>query len=53
VPADTIFIQSDIDNIATDAETSSLTAWKTYRVTLNRIDANTADEISWPENWHK
>lgn len=38
----------DLDE-ATDAETAALKAWKQYRVAVNRIDANTADEISWPE----
>lgn len=38
----------DLDE-ATDAETNSLKAWKQYRVAVNRIDANTADDITWPE----
>lgn len=38
----------DLDE-ATDAETASLKAWKQYRVAVNRIDANTADEITWPD----
>lgn len=38
----------DLDE-ATDAETASLKAWKQYRVAVNRIDANTADEITWPK----
>ncbi|NWA62957.1 tail fiber assembly protein [Pantoea sp. B9002] len=38
----------DLDE-ATDAETALLKAWKQYRVAVNRIDANTADEITWPK----
>ncbi|PJZ05020.1 phage tail protein [Pantoea rodasii] len=38
----------DLDE-ATDAETSSLKLWKQYRVAVNRIDANTADDITWPD----
>jgi len=34
---------------ATDDETASLKAWKQYRVAVNRIDANTADDITWPD----
>ncbi|WP_292970847.1 tail fiber assembly protein [Pantoea sp. UBA4549] len=37
----------DLDE-ATDEETSSLKAWKQYRVAVNRIDANIADDIAWP-----
>lgn len=33
---------------ATDAETASLKAWKQYRVALNRIDASTAEDVTWP-----
>lgn len=33
---------------ATDAETASLKAWKQYRVTVNRIDANISEDIDWP-----
>lgn len=36
-------------SIATDAETAALTAWKQYRVSLNRTDTSTAPEINWPE----
>lgn len=39
---------ADLD-MATDAEKSALPLWKKYRVLLNRIDANTADEIAWPD----
>lgn len=35
--------------MATDKETRLLPLWKQYRVLLNRIDANTPDEIDWPE----
>lgn len=37
----------DLDE-ATDSETASLKAWKQYRVAVNRIDANTADNVTWP-----
>lgn len=33
---------------ATDAESSSLTEWKKYRVLLMRIDTSTAPDITWP-----
>ncbi|MDI9276154.1 tail fiber assembly protein [Pantoea sp. EABMAA-21] len=33
---------------ATDDETAFLKAWKQYRVAVNRIDANTSDDITWP-----
>lgn len=39
---------ADLD-MATDSETASLKLWKQYRVALNRIDANTAGDITWPE----
>ncbi|WP_455853111.1 tail fiber assembly protein [Pantoea endophytica] len=39
---------ADLD-MATDSETASLKLWKQYRVALNRIDANTANVITWPE----
>lgn len=35
--------------IATEAESTQLTAWQTYRVLLRRIDVNTAPDIHWPE----
>ncbi|WFQ80730.1 tail fiber assembly protein [Xenorhabdus sp. SF857] len=38
----------DLD-MATDAEKSSLTAWRKYRVLLNRVDCATAPDIQWPE----
>jgi hypothetical protein len=33
----------------TERELASLTAWKKYRVALNRLDLSTAPEITWPE----
>lgn len=33
---------------ATDEETTALPLWKKYRIMLSRIDANTADAITWP-----
>jgi|SRR5688572_2760366 hypothetical protein len=38
----------DIDD-ATEAERASLTAWKKYRVALNRLDLSDAPDITWPE----
>lgn len=35
---------------ATEDEAASLKAWKQYRVAVNRIDANTAEDITWPES---
>lgn len=35
--------------MATEEETALLPLWKKYRVLLSRIDANTADEVKWPE----
>ena len=35
--------------IHTDEEESQLTAWKTYRVLLSRIDTSIAPDIAWPE----
>ena len=37
----------DLDE-ATDDEKSQLTAWKKYRVLLNRVDTSTAPSIEWP-----
>ncbi|MBI0275316.1 tail fiber assembly protein [Hafnia alvei] len=34
--------------MATEAEETSLTAWRTYRVLLSRIDTSTAPDIDWP-----
>jgi hypothetical protein len=35
--------------IATDEEAALLTAWKKYRVLLNRVDTSKAPDIEWPE----
>ncbi|MDC9588231.1 tail fiber assembly protein, partial [Xenorhabdus sp. XENO-10] len=35
--------------IATDTEKSVLTAWRKYRVLLNRVDCSTAPDVKWPE----
>ncbi|CDM90266.1 tail fiber assembly protein [Xenorhabdus bovienii] len=43
-------LQDAVDlNIATDAEKSALTAWRKYRVLLNRVDCTTAPDVKWPE----
>lgn len=43
-------LQDAVDlGIATETETASLTAWKTYRVLLNRVDTTAVPEITWPE----
>ncbi|WP_338149528.1 tail fiber assembly protein, partial [Xenorhabdus bovienii] len=43
-------LQDAVDlNIATDAEKSSLTEWRKYRVLLNRVDCTTAPDVKWPE----
>lgn len=39
---------ADLD-MATDDEKSALTAWKKYRVLLNRVDTSTAPAITWPD----
>lgn len=44
-----IFQDAVDEGIATDEEKAALSVWKKYRVTLSRIDANTADVIDWPE----
>lgn len=36
-------------DMATDDEKQKLTAWKKYRVLLNRVDANTSSKVSWPD----
>lgn len=42
-------LQDAVDlDIATEDEAAALTAWKNYRVLLNRIDTSTAPDISWP-----
>ncbi|CBJ80158.1 putative CPS-53 (KpLE1) prophage; tail fiber assembly [Xenorhabdus bovienii str. Jollieti] len=35
--------------LATDAEKSTLTQWRRYRVLLNRVDCAIASHIDWPE----
>lgn len=43
-------LQDAVDlDIATDAEITSLAAWKKYRVLLNRVDTEKAPDITWPE----
>ncbi|MEY1239806.1 tail fiber assembly protein [Providencia manganoxydans] len=43
-------LQDAVDlDIATDEEKAQLTAWKKYRVLLNRVDTSTAPDIEWPE----
>ncbi|PHM61160.1 tail fiber assembly protein [Xenorhabdus ishibashii] len=43
-------LQDAVDlNMATDAEKSALTAWRKYRVLLNRVDCSTTPDIQWPE----
>lgn len=34
---------------ATEDEIALLKKWKQYRIAVNRIDANTPDDIDWPE----
>lgn len=42
-------LQDAVDlDMATDEESAALTAWKKYRVLLNRIDTSVAPGISWP-----
>ncbi|WBM73007.1 tail fiber assembly protein (plasmid) [Buttiauxella sp. WJP83] len=42
-------LQDAVDlDIATDIEIAMLNAWKKYRVLLNRVDTETAPDISWP-----
>ena len=42
-------LQDAVDlEMATDDETAQLTAWKKYRVLLNRVDTSTAPDVSWP-----
>ncbi|MER1667251.1 tail fiber assembly protein [Enterobacter hormaechei] len=44
-------LQDAIDlSMATDEEMASLSAWKKYRVLLNRVDTSEPDEIEWPES---
>lgn len=43
-------LQDAVDlGMVTDEEKAKLTAWKTYRVLLNRVDTSTAPDIEWPE----
>lgn len=43
-------LQDAVDlGMATEAEEVSLTAWRTYRVLLSRIEVSTAPNIEWPE----
>lgn len=35
--------------MATDAETTALAEWKTYRVLLMRVDTSTVPYINWPQ----
>ncbi|MDE9566114.1 tail fiber assembly protein [Xenorhabdus bovienii] len=43
-------LQDAVDlGMATDSEQITLTAWKKYRVILNRIDCSTAPDIDWPK----
>lgn len=43
-------LQDAVDlDMATDEEVAQLTAWKKYRVLLNRVDTSTAPDINWPE----
>ncbi|AXZ12088.1 tail fiber assembly protein [Klebsiella pneumoniae] len=37
----------DLDK-ATDSEKTQLTAWKKYRVLLNRVNTSMAPDITWP-----
>lgn len=37
----------DLDD-ASEEEVALLKKWKQYRVAVNRIDANTAEDIEWP-----
>ncbi|WP_281729026.1 tail fiber assembly protein [Providencia rettgeri] len=43
-------LQDAVDlGVVTDEEKAKLTAWKTYRVLLNRVDTSLAPDIDWPE----
>lgn len=35
--------------MATDEEATQLPLWKKYRILLNRLDANTDEDIVWPD----
>lgn len=44
-------LQDAVDlSMATEEEMASLSAWKTYRVLLNRVDTGKPDETEWPES---
>lgn len=44
-------LQDAVDlEIATDAEKLQLTAWKKYRVSVNRVDTLKAPDIDWPDS---
>jgi len=43
-------LQDAVDlEMATDEEAAALPLWKRYRVLLSRVDADTADDIKWPD----
>lgn len=43
-------LQDAVDlGMATEAEKISLTAWRTFRVLLSRVDTSTAPDVVWPE----
>jgi len=43
-------LQDAVDlDMATDDEAATLKLWKKYRVLLSRLDANTSDDVAWPE----
>lgn len=42
-------LQDAVDlNMATDEETKALPLWKKYRILLNRVEASTPEEVTWP-----
>lgn len=42
-------LQDAVDlEMATDEESTQLPLWKKYRVLINRVDAETSAEITWP-----
>ena len=44
-------LQDAVDlDIATNEEITSLKAWKTYRVAINRVDISKAPDITWPKS---
>ncbi|MDN6109583.1 MAG: tail fiber assembly protein [Enterobacterales bacterium] len=43
-------LQDSVDlGMATEVEKISLTAWRTFRVLLSRVDTSTAPDVVWPE----